>query len=151
MSQVHRRILTAALAGLEEEQAAYFADVADKLGEDPRTERMPNLVYLVLADTVRYLPTYLPKKELIAHLFHFVNANYGRLRRVLYDPRFIEDKSLLTPITGDFVALVVEATLERYDNGEIESGERVVHRLSFDSDGGTLDFPYVDDEAEDDL
>lgn len=150
MSQVHRRILNAALAGLEEEPAAYFADVADKLGEDPRTDRMPNMVYLVLADTVRYLPIYLSKKELIGLLFRFVNANYGRLRGVIYDPRFIEDKSLLTPITGDFVAEVVEATLAHYDNGELESGERVVHRLSFDGDGGVLNFPYVDDEAEDD-
>lgn len=150
MSQFHRRILNSALAGLDEEPAAYFADVADKLGEDPRTERVPNLVYLVLADTVRFLPTYLPKKELIAHLFKFTFANLARLQRVVYNPAFLTDKTLLTPVTAGFVSQVVEATLARYDKGEIESGERVVHRMTFDGEGGALDFPYVDDEAEDD-
>lgn len=107
MSQFHRRILTAALGVLEEDQAGYFSDVADKIGEDPRTERMPNLVYLVLADTVRFLPTYLDKKELINRLFRFVEVNYRRLQAVIYDPRFVADKTLLTPITGDFVAEVI--------------------------------------------
>ena len=149
MSQVHRRILNAALGGLEEEQAGYFADVADKLGEDPRTEAAPNLVYLVLADTVRFLPTYLDKKELINRLHRFVQAEHNRLRAVIYDPRFIEDKTLLTPITGDFVAQVVEATLIHYEQGEIETGERVVHRMAFDEEGGEFDFPYVDEDEED--
>jgi hypothetical protein len=150
MSQVHRRILDTALSGLEEEQAVYFHDIAEKLGEDPRTERMPNLIYLVLADTVRFLPTYLEKKEFINRLFRFVEYNNRRLARIIYDPAFLADKSLLSPITGDFVAEVVEATLLHYEQGEIESGERVVHRMSFDESGGTLDFPYADDEDEED-
>lgn len=151
MSQVHRRILNAALSGLEEEQAIYFADIAEKLGEDPRTERMPNLVYLVLADTVRFMPTYLAKKEFINRLLRFVDVNNRRLSRVIYDPAFLTDKSALSPITGDFVAEVVEATLLHYEQGEIDSGERVVHRMTFDeSGGGTADFPYLDDEDEED-
>ncbi|MEK9670896.1 MAG: hypothetical protein VW268_00145 [Rhodospirillaceae bacterium] len=102
--------------------------MADKLGEDPRAEAAPNMVYLVLADTVRFLPKYLEKKELINRLFRFVRVYHEQLRRVIYDPRFIEDKSLLTPINGDFVAEVVEATLEHYEQGEIASGDRVLHR-----------------------
>lgn len=148
MSQVHRRILNAALGGLEEEQAIYFADIAEKLGADPRTERMPNLVYLVLADTVRFMPTYLMKKEFINRLFRFVEVNHRRLSRVIYDPAFLTDKTLLAPITGDFVAEVVEATLLHYEQGEIESGERVVHRMTFDESGGATNFPYADDEDE---
>lgn len=149
MSQVHRRILTAALGGLEEEQAVYFADIAEKLGEDPRTERMPNMVYLVLADTVRFMPTYLAKKEFINRLYRFVDYNHRRLARIIYDPAFLTDKTLLAPVTGDFVAEVVEATLLHYEQGEIETGERVTHRMTFDERGGTLNFPYVDDEDED--
>lgn len=150
MSHVHRRILNAALSGLEEEQAGYFADVAELLEGDPRTDRAPNLIYLVLADTVRYLPTYLNKKELIQRLHRFVEVNHGRLRAVIYSAAYIENKNLLKPITGDFVAEVIEATLIRYEEGEIDSGERVVHRLSFDADGGAVDFPYVDLDDEDD-
>lgn len=149
MSQVHRRILNAAMAALDKEEAAYFADVADKLSEDPRTERVPNMVYLVLADSVPHLPTYLPKKELIGHLFKFVFANLGRLQRVIYNPAFLTDKSLLAPVTGDFVAEVVAATLVHYEKGEIDSGERKALRLTFDEAGGAIDFPYADDEDED--
>tara|TARA_B100000965_G_scaffold296958_1_gene255180 strand:- start:439 stop:912 length:474 start_codon:yes stop_codon:yes gene_type:complete len=157
MSQVHRRILNAALAGLEKEQAVYFADVAEKLGEDPRTERMPNLVYLVLADTVAVLPTYLAKKEFINRLFRFVDVNHQRLARIIYDPEFLTDKTMLAPVTADFVAEVVSATLVHYEDGEIDAGEKIVHRMSFDGSGGdgegALDFPYLDDsdEDEDDL
>ncbi|PIW26161.1 MAG: hypothetical protein COW30_16450 [Rhodospirillales bacterium CG15_BIG_FIL_POST_REV_8_21_14_020_66_15] len=150
MSQVHHRILTAALSGLEEEQAVYFADIAEKLGEDPRTERMPNLVYLVLADTVRFMPAYLAKKEFINRLFRFVDDNHRRLARIIYDPAFLTDKMLLASVTGDFVAEVVEATLVQYAQGGIDTGERVAHRMTFDESGGALDFPYVDDEDEDD-
>ncbi len=150
MSQFHRRILDAALGGLEEDQAVYFSDVAEKLGEDPRTERMPNLVYLVLADTVHHLPTYLAKKELINRLFRFVDSNHRRLARIIYDPAFLTDKTLLGPITADFVAEVVEATLIHYEQGDIDAGERKVLRLSFDEHGGSLDFPYIDNDASDD-
>jgi len=150
MSQFHRRILTSAMAALEKEEAAYFADVADKLSEDPRTERVPNMVYLVLADSVRHLPTYLPKKELIGHLFKFVFGNLNRLQRVIYNPAFIGDKSLLAPITSDFVAEVVAATLVHYEDGKIESGERKALRLTFDEDGGAIDFPYADLDDEND-
>ena len=157
MSQVHRRILNAALGGLEKEQAVYFADVAEKLGEDPRTERMPNLVYLVLADTVAVLPTYLAKKEFINRLFRFVDVNHQRLARIIYDPEFLTDKTMLAPVAADFVAEVVSATLVHYEDGEIDAGEKIVHRMSFDGSGGdgegALDFPYLDDsdEDEDDL
>ncbi len=149
MSQFHRRILTAALGGLEEEQAVYFADIAEKLGEDPRTERMPNLVYLVLADTVQFMPIYLAKKEFINRLLRFVERNHRRLARIIYDPAFLSDKTLLAPVTGAFVAEVVEATLIHYEEGEIDAGEQIVHRMAFDESGGTLNFPYVDDEDED--
>jgi hypothetical protein len=149
MSQVHRRILTAALGGLEEDQAVYFADIAEKLGEDPRTERMPNLVYLVLADTVRFMPTYLTKKEFINRLLRFVDRNHRRLARIIYDPAFLKDKTLLAPITGGFVAEVVEATLIHYEEGGIDAGEQIVHRLTFDESGGVLNFPYADDEDQD--
>lgn len=146
MSQVHRRILTAALGGLEEEQAVYFTDVAQKLDEDPRTERMPNLVYLVLADTMQFMPVYLAKKEFINRLFRFVDRNHRRLARIIYDPAFLTDKTLLAPVTGDFVAEVVGAILIHYEEGTIDAGERVVHRMTFDERGGDMNFPYADDE-----
>lgn len=146
MSQVHRRILTAALGGLEEEQAVYFADIAEKLGEDPRTERMPNLVYLVLADTVRFMPTYLAKKEFINRLLRFVDRNHRRLARIIYDPAFLNDKTLLAPVTAGFVAEVVEATLIHYEEGEIDAGEQLAHRMIFDEHGGAFNFPYIDDD-----
>lgn len=139
-------MLTAALEMLEEEHASYFHDVAERLEEDPRTERAPNLIFLVLSDTVRFLPTYLDKREIIERLHRFVDANYRRLNMILYDPAFLENRGLITQVTGDFVAEVIEATLVRHDEGVIDTGEPEAHRFVFDAEGGTADFPYIDDD-----
>lgn len=151
MSNVHSRILQAALSGLDKEQAAYFADLARMVEEDPRTERAPNMVYLVLADTIRHLPAYLDKKELLARLYRFVDRHYGSLQAIIYSPAFIADKTVLRNVTASFVTEIVEATMVRYEQGDIDGGEPTVHRLSFDQRGGsTMDFPYVDDDDLDD-
>ena len=69
------------------------------------------------------------------------------------DPEFLTDKTMLAPVTADFVAEVVSATLVHYEDGEIDAGEKIVHRMSFDGSGGdgegALDFPYLDDSDED--
>ncbi len=151
MSQIHRRILNTALGALDEETAAYFTRVAERIDEDPRTGKAPNLVYLVLADTVRCLPTYLEQRELVNRLFRFIDNHHGRLNKVIFSPEYLENKDALRAITGDFVAEIVEAALVLYERGEIDSGEATVHRITFDESGVAVgDFPYEDMDDDED-
>ena len=139
---VHARIVKPALERLDEKRAAYFADVLSAIEEDRRTERMPNLVYLVLGNTIEHLPTHLPRKDMIDLLFAFLQSNRGRLAKRIYDPEFIHDPNSIRTVTNEFVHAVIDIVLEMAKSGQIEEKSRGERRFSWPYDN--VDLPYVD-------
>ncbi len=142
----HKRIVGGALERLSEERASYFSDIVNRIEEDPRTEAMSNTVYLVLRETIGFLPVYLPKQLMIDLLFDFVGRNRGRINRLIFDKKFIFEPGCIRKITNDFIRTVSNTTMEMYINGEIDSGEKTVHRINWPYN--EYDFPYLDDDDE---
>jgi len=141
---MHKRIAEKALAGLESEQAAYFADLIHEIEGDPRTQANPNLIFMVLRNTIPLLPIYLSKRELIERLYVFVDNNSARLNQSLFSKEFVTNERVLREVTDDFVDEVVSVALQRYEKGELESGEVRVHRVSWPYND--VDFPFEDDD-----
>ncbi len=144
----HKIIVDDALKQLSDERASYFSDIVNLVAEDPRTEAMPNMVYLVLRETICFLPAYLPKKLMIDLLFDFSGQNRERINRLIFDERFILEPGCIREITNDFIRIVSNKTMEMYINGKIDSGEKTVHRVAWPYND--YDFPYLDDEDEED-
>jgi hypothetical protein len=117
---MHRRMVDKALADLDEERAAFFTDMVNLIEEDRRVDRLGNLIYLVLKETMRHLPLMLGKKELIRLLFEWVNVNQRELSMVLFDKRYIQDPASIRKVTNGFVLRVSEAALTRHAEGTIE-------------------------------
>ena len=140
-------MLEATINRLDKARAEYFSDVLRKLKDDSRTERMPNMVYLILKETVMVLPIYLPKRELIDQLFVFLESNHNRLGKRLFDKKYINDPSFIRAVTNDFVHAVVDEIFERYKIGEIDGDEQIVHHFTWPYHD--VDFPYQEDEEED--
>jgi hypothetical protein len=86
---VHRKIIDPVLKNLGPSRADYFNRFVDRVERDPRAETVPNLVYLVLRETIPYLPADLPQEELADRLLDFVIGSQGWLNRVIHDRRFI--------------------------------------------------------------
>lgn len=139
---MHQRIVKPAIDRLDEQRAKYFSEVVRVLEDDPRTQRMPNLIYLVLKETIESLPTHLPRKELVELLFSFVQANRGRLGRLIYDVKFVRDPLSIRKITNDFIHDVIGVVLDKANNGEIQEERRDTRRYSWPYDN--VDLPYVD-------
>jgi len=144
---VHRKLIEPVLASLDGEQAAYFSNIAEKVGIDPRTEAFPNLVYLVLKETMLFLPTYLPSDEFLFLLYSFVRENKTQLNQIIFDKSYIEHPDNVRRLTNVFVGRVLQEILEKYDNGAIDNQEPTVHNISWPLIDH--DFPYVDDDDED--
>lgn len=128
---LHRRIIEGSLKQLDKEKAGYFNDLVTILEEDRRTERHANLVYLVLRETMRDIPLYLEKKELANLLLRWVEDNYQRLGRILYDARFIRDPQSIREVTGGFVIAVSDAMLKHYENGGVKDDAPKGKRFSW--------------------
>jgi len=141
---VHKRIAEQALAGLKDEQATYFADIIHEVAEDPRTQDFPNMMFMVLRNTIAMLPTYLPRRELIERLFAFVQINKAKLSRTMFSKEFVTNEKILREVTDLFVDEVVSVSLQRYEKGEIDSGEVRVHKVSWPYNN--VDFPFEDDD-----
>ncbi len=147
---IHRKIVEARLADLGDTAAAYFSDIVDKLDADPRTERLPNLVFVVLRETLPFLPTFLPAGDFIDELFAFVNANRQRLNETIYDRAYVENPETLRGVTDLFVGAVLKTTFEKYARGEIEVARPKEYRFSSHYDErDEVEFPYsdLDDEG----
>ncbi len=144
---LHRKILDPVLERLDGESATYFHNMVAKLEADPRTERAPNLIYLTLKETVPYLPIYLDAELVINQLLVFVSKNRGELNKVLYSRDYVNDPSCIKAVTNGFVAQVLSSTLEKYDEGEIETGEQKVYRVAWPYDA--VEFPFADPDADD--
>ena len=140
---LQRRILEPILENLPQDKAGYFYDLVAKLEEDPRTEAKANLVFSILRETVPVLPTYLPREELIERLFAFIYTHEHKLRRKMFDRDFIENSAAIRPITNEFFHQVVDRTLELYDDGEIDTGERKVYSFKFPAEDGYSPFEQL--------
>lgn len=145
---IHRKILEPVLARLDGETASYFNKMVEKLEADPRADRSPNLVYLVLKETVPFLPIYLDTDQLISQLLQFVSANRGELNKLLYSREYVNDPNCIKRVTNIFVAEILSSTLEKYEEGEIETGEQSVYRISWPYTD--VEFPFADPDSDSD-
>ena len=116
---VHRKIIDPVLKNLGPSRADYFNRLVDRVERDPRTETVPNLVYLVLRETIPYLPADLPQEELADRLLDFVIGSQGWLNRVIHDRRFIEDPGRLAEVTKEFVLQVLALAMDQHQVNEI--------------------------------
>ncbi len=145
---VHRKIIDPVLSKLGQDRADYFNGLVDRVERDPRTETAPNLVYLVLKETIPYLPADFPQEDLTDRLLDFVIANQGRLNRVIHDRRYIEDPGRLAELTKEFVLQLLASAIDQHLVNEIQAAkvrEANTYRFSY-PEGDEDDFPYRDDE-----
>lgn len=143
---MHRRIINNVLENMDGERASYFLDVVGRIESDPRTDRFPNCVYLLLKETMPILPTYLDKCEFIDALFDFITDNYSMMTRKMFDAEFIYEQSVIKTVTNDFVIEVVDLALQHFENGDIDTGEPV--SLKFTWPYRKEDLVDPDDEEE---
>lgn len=142
---VHKKIIEAALANLDADRSEYFHALVDALEKDPRLGDNANLVYLVLKETMHLLPMYLQRGEVLDLLFVFVKAQYGSLRKILYDEAFVHNPKVILDVTNLFVEQVVDATMARYEDGELEVGEAKVQKFTWPYRAEDLVDPDDDD------
>lgn len=144
---LHKRIISAVITQMDELRAGYFGRVVDRLEQDPRTERYPNLPVLVLKETIEDLPTYLDPPIVVNHLFQFLQANKDDLTRTIHSAAYIADNTVLAPHCAPFVEAVIRETLATVDGNEQDREGRSEYRVGWPYDPDA--FPYIDDEAED--
>lgn len=145
---LHRKIIDPALAKLPEDRSGYFSDLAQLLEEDPRVQKAPNMVFLVLKETMALLPVHLPKKDLAEILIRFVQKHHRVLNQMIFDRRFVENPSFIRQLTNDVVKEAIGAAMDLYKEGKVDTGESSFYRISFPSGEGH--FPYSDEDEEDD-
>lgn len=152
MTAVHRKIVNSVLAKLSGDRAQFFNGLVDRVERDSRIEASPNLVFLVLKETIPYLPTYLPENELADRLFAFVADNQARLNRVIHDRRDGKDPGGLAEVTKEFVLQTLSFTLETPQVNEIQEekiSEEEENTYRFSWPELDTDFPYGDDDDDD--
>ncbi len=140
---LHKRIVLPIIEALDEKRSAYFGRVVDQIEHDPRTEKYPNLPFLVLKETIEALPTYLEPNEIIEVLFNFIDTNLGALNKTLYSPEYITDPHAMTVQCSEFVLMVIKATMATADLESQDFDGRSKYRLSWPIDPD--DFPYAED------
>ena len=111
---VHRKIIDPVLKNLGPSRADYFNRLVARVERDPRTETVPNLVYLVLREMIPYLPADLPQEELADQLLDFVIGSQGWLNRVIHARRFIEVPGRLAEVTKEFVLQVLALAMDQH-------------------------------------
>lgn len=137
---MHRKIIEAALQGLEGKRASYFTDIANRLDQNPKIEPMANMVFTVLGDVMGELPIYLEAAELIGLLLEFTAENKERLHRTMYSPGFAENPKIIHAITGEFIVRVVAVTMD--EHGELAEETDHGHKQK-------LTWPYRDTDVVD--
>ncbi len=144
---VYRKIVNPALARLNGARAQYFSSIIDAVERDSRLESAPSLVFLVLKETIPYLPTYLPENDLVEKLFAFVGDNQVRLTRIIHDRRYIEDPTQLSEVTKEFVLKTLSDTLEVHEANEIQEAKiREARTYRFSWPEMETNFPYRDQD-----
>jgi len=148
---VHRRIVNPALEALSGERAVYFSALVERIGKDNRTEDVSNLIYMVLKETIPYLPIELSPVDLINRLFVFVEDNHAGLNKILFDPEYLKTPSLFSEATKAFVLQVLSSTLEQHEIEELQKAKALAadtYHFSWPDDGSNQSFPYDDDDGE---
>lgn len=146
---MHRKIVNSALAKLNGARAEFFNGFIDRVEGDSRIQAAPNLVFLVLKETIPYLPSYLPENELADRLFAFVADNQARLNRVIHDRRYVEDPGCLAEVTKEFVLQTLSSALETNQVNEIQK-EKILEANTYRFSWPEMDtdFPYRDEDGE---
>lgn len=141
---MHKRIVEKSLKGLDAERANYFADVVGYLEEMPQTAAYANLVYLSLKDIVEIAPIYLDKKVFALLLLKFVEYHQRDLQKIIYDKDYLYDPARLRAVTKLLIDAIVDQTIQGYEDGQIDTGERVVQKYTYPY--RALDLVDPDDE-----
>ncbi|NQV83611.1 MAG: hypothetical protein HQ494_07290 [Rhodospirillales bacterium] len=145
---MHRRLVNPALATLSGDRASYFFRLVEQVERDPRTQNSANLVYLVLKETIPFLPTDLEQSDLIDRVFAFTAANRVRFNKILFDPRYLENPALFSEVTKEFVLAVLSAALDQHQIIEAEAAKKHAantYRFSWPDYDSKNPFPYDDD------
>lgn len=145
---MHRQIVNSVLEEMDGERAKYFSDMVAMIENDPRTDRIPNYVYLLLKETMPLLPTYLDKREFIDAMFDFIADNYSMMKRKLFDKEYIYDQSVVKTVTNDFVVKIVDLTLQHNETGDIDTGEKVGLKFTWPYRAEDLTDPDEEDAPE---
>lgn len=145
---MHRQIINPVLESLEGKRARYFSDLVARVENDPRTDRYPNIVFLLLKETMALLPVYLDKGEFLDALFDFVGRNHAAMEEIIFDKDYIYDPAHLQDVTNAFVVEVVNLTLEHYETGDIDTGEPAVRKYTWPYRAEDLIDPDDDDAQE---
>ncbi len=145
---LHKRIIIPVIERLDEQRAAYFGRVMDRLERHPGIEEHPSLPILVLKETIEALPIYLDPERLVEHLFSFVANNADALNSVVYSPSYLTDNTILAPRCAAFISAVVTETMATIDSHSCDTGgEHGEYHLSWPINPD--DFPYRDPDAQD--
>lgn len=145
---MHRRLVDAALKALPPDRSGYFADLATRLEQDPRAQAYPNLVFLVLRETMALLPTQLSKDEMIDLLLDFVARQGKALGHLVYDRRFVENPAILRQLTNELVSDAIGIVLSRAREGEGAERPGKGFRMTFPGEPGEFPYGDPDDDGE---
>ena len=145
---LHKRILIPLIEQLDEESAAYFGRVIDRLEKDPRLDEFPNLPFLIFGETIFELPTYLEPEIVIDLLFAFIKNNIENLKTVLHSKEYIYDKHVLRSHCTPFVIAIIRDSMKETDLAYEDRNRQSEYRLGWPIDPKL--FPYQDNDDEDD-
>ncbi|MBT3306827.1 MAG: hypothetical protein HN377_10145 [Alphaproteobacteria bacterium] len=149
---MHKRLVNPALAALSGDRASYFTGLVEQVERDPRIEHSANLVYLILKETIPFLPTDLAPADLINQVFAFAAANRARFNKILFDPRYLENPALFSEVTKEFVLGVLSAAMDQHQLIEAEAAKEQAantYRFSWPDYDSENPFPYDDENDED--
>ncbi len=148
---MHRALIEQHFDRLPPARAAYFAKIVELVERDARLEMRQNIAFLVLEQALFDMPIELTPERVVARLHRFVDANGSALRTAMYSRAFVTGpRTVLRQVGTRFAAEVSHELLDRLRRGEIDEGRaEPVFRFAWPSYRRD-DFPYADDEPEDD-
>ncbi len=139
---MHQQLVDSILKNLKGDRSLYFSDFFRALEGDKRSQNSPNIVYAVMKETVPLIPPYLPAAELIDMLFKFVAENGEELQTIMYSREYVTDNSVLHKITNKFIERVATLAIDRYNDGNLDTGEPSKRHYGPPYDN--VDFPFAD-------
>jgi len=117
--------------GLSKERQDYFQNIIRHLEKDSRIASQENVIYTILKDVMPDTPTYLEADEFIDLLFDFIRYNKPGIRNLMYSHSYIHDHHVMRTITGNFIQQVVVRSFDKHEDGDIDTGDLSVHKLTW--------------------